>query len=287
MNLRKVDINLNEYDFVISSSDPKSSHLIVEKLIKKQKSNIDWIQYWGDPFLADITRKSKWNSAMIKYEEKRLLKKAVRIVYVSPLTLEEQKHLYKEQSHKMIYLNQVPISDFYQNHISKEPNKRKDEITFGYFGAYNSKIRNISPLYNVFLNNISNKLIIVGNSDLKLSETDNISVTDRLSYEKARDLESQTDILIVICNLYGSQIPGKVFYSVNSRKPIIVITDGPKENYLREYFKSFNRFTISSNNEKSIFETITRTLNDYNAFEIYKSAKFSAKYLASEFLKGL
>ena len=82
-----VNLAEGQYDYIISSSDPKSSHLFALKLLEKQKTGFKgkWIQIWGDPFLADITQTSK-NKRIIKQEEKlrrslrwlvRVLKKAV------------------------------------------------------------------------------------------------------------------------------------------------------------------------------------------------------------------
>ena len=101
------DIELKEkkYDVIISSSDPKSSHLFVEKLIERQKDVFRgrWIQIWGDPFSGDITRTDKKNSEIVKREEQRLLSKADKIVYVSKLTKEQQQKLYPESRDKMTY----------------------------------------------------------------------------------------------------------------------------------------------------------------------------------------
>ncbi|HCS76093.1 MAG TPA: hypothetical protein DIW17_19750, partial [Clostridiales bacterium] len=41
------------YDIIISSSDPKSSHYAVNRLIKQGIRYGKWIQYWGDPMAAD------------------------------------------------------------------------------------------------------------------------------------------------------------------------------------------------------------------------------------------
>ena len=52
-----------------------------------------WIQYWGDPMYADITRQH-WMPGVLKSEEARLLSSADRITYVSPLTEEANRRLY-------------------------------------------------------------------------------------------------------------------------------------------------------------------------------------------------
>ena len=56
-----VNLAEGQYDYIISSSDPKSSHLFALKLLEQQKNSFSgtWIQIWGDQFLADITQTRK------------------------------------------------------------------------------------------------------------------------------------------------------------------------------------------------------------------------------------
>ena len=56
-----------KFDLIISSSDPKSSHLIAESLIKNNPNITNkWIQYWGDPFASDINKKTLIPNTLIK-----------------------------------------------------------------------------------------------------------------------------------------------------------------------------------------------------------------------------
>ena len=110
---RKVLVNFvknvmvdEKYDLIISSSDPKSSHLIAEKLISLYPNiTKKWIQYWGDPFLADINgKKNILLNKKIKKAEFKILSKADKIVYVSPFTLELQQKIYSSLKEKMCFL---------------------------------------------------------------------------------------------------------------------------------------------------------------------------------------
>lgn len=253
----KVKIDYSKYDIIITSSDPKSSHLLGQRIFKKnQNCRAKWIQYWGDPMLNDITRKSDWRDGIVRYYEKKLISKADRVIYASPLTLKLQKDTFPELAYKMGYANQVYAN--VQNIRNRSGNINKEDesqISVGYFGAYKSTVRNILPLYNT-AKFMGFKLNICGPSDIQLQSTNNIKIWGELPYKDAIKLESESDIIICLCNKRGTQIPGKIYYCTAYRKPIIVILDGEYKNELNTFFKSFNRFIICENDEGSIFEAI-------------------------------
>lgn len=251
--LKKLNVSQieNEFDLIISSSDPKSAHLLAEKLIK-EKPNITkkWIQYWGDPFLDDINKKSLFSKKLIKKEEERIISLCDKIVYVSPFTLEKQKKLYNKYSDKMEFL---PIP-YIKEKIYK-PNKNKN-IVLGYFGDYRSQDRNIQPLYKLVSNNKNIQLNICGNSNLKLEQKENINIKARQPLSVIEKMEEKSDILVCICNSHGNQIPGKVYHYAATNKAILIIVDGDKEKELIEYFSTYDRYYMCYNNEKDILEKI-------------------------------
>lgn len=278
----KIEIDYNKYDVIISSSDPKSSHLIVKKILEENRDcQAKWIQYWGDPMFNDITRVNDWRNMLVKYKEKRLLFEADRIVYVSPLTLKFQQKTFKEISNKMDYAHQsITEIDCYRS--NKLINEEKN-IKVGYFGAYNSKVRNIMPLYNSAIGSKFN-LNICGTTDIILENTENILVKSMISYEETKKMENESDILVCICNLKGTQIPGKIYYSAGHMKPIIIILDGEHKDYLRDYFNKFDRYILCENEENSIKGAIEKAKDQlrYKEFKIVE--ELTPKYMAKKVL---
>lgn len=254
-NISKVNIDYHKYDIIISASDPKSSHLIAERIFRKTSGlNSKWIQYWGDPMFHDITRTSDWRNRIVKYHERKLISQADRVIYASPLTLQVQQDTFREFSHKMDYASQVYAGEF-----KNQPRSRTTQdkpISVGYFGAYPSNIRNIVPLYRA-AQGADFELTICGGTDLSLMGSDNVRILDPVPYEESVKLERESDILVCICNLRGTQIPGKIYYYTAYDKPIIVALDGDFKDELRIYLSSFNRFILCDNNEKSIRAAIT------------------------------
>lgn len=284
-NAEKVELNCQSYDYIISSSDPKHSHLFAEKLISKgQVRYKKWIQIWGDPWALDITLKGKYLVKKIKQEEERLISIADKVFYVSPMTVEAQKNKYKKYSDKISLL---PIAYF--NTYEQESSigkKNFSEVRFGYYGDYNSNIRELRPFYNtaVELNLNTN---INGNSDLELGSINNVKVGPRVNLIKLKELEDSTDIFVHLSNNRGTQIPAKVFYYAASYKPILFILDGEK-NILYNYFKKFNRFIFCENNVNSIKGAIKKIQKEgVENYEIKPLKEFSPKVVMRKMFEEL
>lgn len=288
-NVRKVsklNIDYNKYDIIISSSDPKSSHLIVDRIFKKNRDcKAKWIQYWGDPMLIDITRKNDWRDNLVKYHEKKLISKADRIIYASPLTLKRQKEIFCDFAFKMDYAN--------QGHTNIQTAKDKNDITgsdidlenikFGYFGAYMSNVRNIIPLYNAAIEE-KVYLDICGGSDILLESTNNINVYGEVSYDQVIKMEKATDVLVSICNKRGTQIPGKIYYWAGYNKPIIVILDGEYKEELKYYLNDFDRYILCENNKESIINAILKAKKQLARCEYIINKQLTPKYIAEKIL---
>ncbi|OAS21870.1 hypothetical protein [Paenibacillus oryzisoli] len=267
-----LEITDNKYDLIISSSDPKSSHLFVRRMFERGLVNkTPWIQIWGDPFLSDITRSNKLLNSKIKKEEKKLFEFANKIIYVSSLTMNEQKILYPEYSMKMDY---IPIP-----YVKEEvyPNKEidKGKLTFLYCGDYSSKIRDIKPLYNA-INDSRHNLIICGLSDINIDCTDRIQVFPRVSFEKTKEFEKECDVLVHLSNIAGTQIPGKIYQYSGTNKLILFILDGQKETLIKT-FNKYSRYIFTDNKKNQIEEIITRIESDE-----FENTKFVVKDFSPE-----
>ena len=71
--IEETEIQDDSYDLVISSSDPKSSHLFVYELYQRKRlKKTPWVQIWGDPFAADITNTSLIYRWKAKREEENV-----------------------------------------------------------------------------------------------------------------------------------------------------------------------------------------------------------------------
>lgn len=253
-NIDDLDFRDKDYNLIISSSDPKSSHLVALEIILKEKiKNVPWIQIWGDPFVNDITRNQTQTKNQIMLEEKRLLKYATSVIYLSYLTLLEQQKVYHEFKNKMFF---VPRP--YEKEVKYDENKINKNSGFSlvYCGDYNSSVRDLNPLYNA-IKETGDSLTICGYSDKPLISTEKIKVDTRVAFSKVLELEEKSDVLVHLSNLNGTQIPGKIYQYSATNKPILFILDGEVDAIYNE-FNKYNRYVFCENNSDSIREAIRK-----------------------------
>ncbi len=279
-HVNKMEIKDGMYDIVISSSDPKSSHLFVSELFRnKVLSNTPWIQIWGDPFLSDITRKNRLMGSRVKKEEDRLLKQADRVVYVSNLTLKSQQETYSHYKEKMIY---APIP-YLKKEIYPQPINRGDTLTLLYCGDYSTNVRDIREIYRA-VKSTNHNLIICGQSDIKLEPTERIKIYPRVSYSKIKELEAESDVLVHLSNLKGTQIPGKIYQYSGTNKPILFILDG-KSDILLQTFSGYGRYVFTKNNEIDISNAITNIKNGKYEDCNFVVEEFSPRLIANRIIE--
>lgn len=237
-----------KYDLVISNSCPEASHKLVDILLKKNRINAKrWIQIWEDPWFLDIYGGM---NERIKEEEHLLLKAASEVYYVSPLTLKYQQDFFSDCKDKMKHLP-LPYLQISQNKDFKE-----SECCFGYFGDYYSNTRNLLPFYTA-LKQLNFKGIICGDSDQDFKSDGNLTIHGRVSLERVIEYQSQSSVLVHLCNLRG-QIPGKIYHYSATNKPILFILDGTHDERetLKQYFSQFNRYYFCVNSVKSILNAL-------------------------------
>jgi hypothetical protein len=275
--LRKADVPRDYYDLVISSSDPKSSHIAAQKLISDGLGYGKWIQYWGDPMTDDITKKSFHPRWYVKRTEKRILSKADSIIYVSPFTLGRQEEMFPAYSHKMEFI----VTPYMQPKIYEKDRVSSEGITIGYFGDYKSRVRDIGPIYR-YAEKSNIRLVIAGNSDLELLPKENIIIYPRISQDEVSRLEEEADVLLCILNKHGTQIPGKLYHYAATNKPILVLLDGEHKGEMADYIKAFDRYIICDNNEIEIDKAINRIIQQKEEWS--PSQYFSPELVGRKFL---
>lgn len=259
LKLSKYDLSEidNSYDFIVSSSEPRSSHKFAEKIIKLKNLKSKWILYWGDPMSNDVASTKifrNWEAS----EERRLIAKSDFSIYTNPCAVVFMKKKYPNYSDKIAW---VPTSDFQTHNLNTNSG---DILKIGYFGDYLKRYRNIIPLYNACINN-NFDTVIIGGGDIELKSEGMVKVYGRMSRENLSQFESECGILVVLENISKTreciQVPGKLYHYGLSYKNIIVITES--ENISKEY-ESYKRFTFVRNEESSITKAIQDIQNHLN-----------------------
>ena len=251
----KLKINFNEYDLIITSSDTKTSHYIGRN-IKKKYSNIPWFQIWGDSWASDIGIKGI-KKIRARYSEKKILKEANKIFYVSPFTLEEMRKQYEYLKEKMEYLPRGFLEEIKSEKIERE------KIIITYTGVLNIN-RNILPFFNIIknYNNINKKKIeinIYGDIDKKILEKiydySFINYRGVVSFERIKEIYKQSDFLLFLDNgEKTTQIPGKIYDYLGTDRKIICLFR--TKNDIFYYFKEKLKLLVYQENEINLNEII-------------------------------
>ena len=271
-----ININLlpqSKYDLIITSSDPKISHLTIQNLKNQGLEYNKWIQYWGDPMAIDISNSIFMPKILLKYEEKHILRQADKIVYVSPFTLEAQKKLYPNLANRMFFLPVPYLEEEYY-----EPTNNSKFI-IGYYGNYTLHIRNLIPFYNAAKQINEAETSIYGNSDIVLKSTENVKI-----FPSGVVVEHQkiADLLICVLNSKGTQIPGKLYHLAGTNKKVLIILDGEYKDEMFKYLSSFNRFIFCDNNEEDIRKTILDIINKKPQYNPCKKLRWN--YIAQKMI---
>lgn len=264
-----------EFDLLLTSSDPKTAHLAGATLLRQGLKASRWVQYWGDPLTLDMTRKSLCPTFLVRRLEKKLLRGADRIVYVSPFTLTEQKRLFPHLQDRMDF---APVPYIEER---REPAPANERFRVSYVGAYHSAVRNILPFYEALVA-LSPEVegYLVGDTDLSLSPTDSIHVLPR---GDAREIEASSDLLVCVLNRFGTQIPGKIYHAAATSRPILVITDGECAEQMCEYLRGYDRFLLCPNEKGAIEGEIRSLMEQPRSFT--PSPAFSPVGVAEKLIK--
>ena len=265
------------YDLILTLSGPIPSHMAGVMLLEKGavKTN-SFCELWEDPWQNDILA-TDVGKDKLKVEE-HMIRNADHVLYVSPLTLLNQKKLFPNFVNKMDWL---PLSAYYSDDT---------RVTFavhiyGYFGDYYPEARNIIPFYEA-AKTAKTEVYICGNPSDLITSAENIKVMPRMTLEELKKFEDKTNVLVIVCNLRGGQIPGKIYQYAATRKKILFILDGEENEkiVLKEYFSQFNRFYFCENDKKSIMEAMGRLEQDKQT-EYMPLECFTPKNIAAEIMK--
>lgn len=263
--VRNMHIPDEYFDLVISTSDPKSSHVFTKRLLKHIRYG-QWIQHWGDPLLGDITRNFWWPEWCIKLYEGSILRKADKIVYVTPFTAGAQKKAYPKYADKITF---VPLpADMHET--KTEPEKGKLKVA--YLGDYNPTFRNLRPLYDACKELEYVQLTVAGHGP-HYGNTGNITILPRIPQDQALKIEGDADVIFCVCNMRGTQIPGKILYKTSSDKHILVAVEKENHDEMIMYFESFKRFVVCDNTHESIATALELLRNKSHDYETPEKLK--------------
>ena len=291
MSLGIIDItNLNEvaldnYDYILSMSDPKGAHFLgiyLKKKVNKLKKT-KFLQFWGDPWYHDITRKTSFIDKLL---ESYILSQADLIFYRSQPTLTLQSKTYSKQANKMQFIHRGFSGRKVSNYSMSVPIKK---VKFAYLGDFNPKIRDIETFCKV-ATGAGHYITIAGNSTpesiSRIQSFPNLTFLGRLPPDSLKQIYQEADCIFIALNRTGTQIPGKIYDLIPLHKPIILLMDGDltiNDIPLKERFHTIqnNQADIAEFflKKKSLEFHLDSKLNDMHISEIVKDFINQVSYI--------
>lgn len=217
----------DKYDLIVSSSDTKTSHFLAEKILDEQKITAQWVQIWGDPWASDVNL-DFLSRRFVSSSEKRLLRKASKIFYVSELTALEYKDKYPELSDRVHYI----ARSFYKKILLEPKDRNNSDYTIFYPGSLNEN-RSIRKLcekiksFNLYSHRNINLRICGYQHDNIINcykQYDFVEFLGSMSIDEVYSEFINTDLLLFVDNgSESTQIPGKIFDYYGTNLPILAL----------------------------------------------------------------
>lgn len=288
-----VDCSVNRYkgmkfDCILSFIPPVLSGRLATNLRKAlHLESARLIQFWTDPLSlgrCDTVDQLPKTRVVHKLQERRLLKKADKVVFCYPLLCESEQKLHPMYADKMYWSDVSYIP--HVNSISTV----NDRPVIGLFGAYQKHVRNIEPLLDSIKDLPDYQFIIRGDGDLPydVSDIQNLDIEyGRMPVSQIESLEAQCDILLSLGGRSGLTHPaGKTFYYASYNKPIIHIGDGANARYFENYLKGFEgRFIHCMNEKTSIVAAIESATSLLPKFQLHIPKRMNAAVIARKIIE--
>jgi len=273
---------LKKYDVVISSSEPRTCHLVAYLL--KKKVNIPWLADFGDPWVYPIpTEKiSSFKRYLLYSLENRVIRNAERITVAS----EGIERLYNRT-----YNVKDKVYNMAQGYDPYIFSKIKVEISRNfkivYCGSFYKKLRDPSAFFEAIteIDRDDIKVEIAGRINefaitIEKNYSKHIKYLGFLNHEDSLKLEKTATILLHLGNASDMQIPGKIYEYFGAQRPILCI-EGSGGDPSSELVNKYNRGVVVENDKYQIKKAIMKLYDFWtkgildNEFELGVCEEFS------------
>lgn len=288
----------NDYDIVLSVSQPFQGHYIAEKFKDYKGNMLKWIMYEFDPYsFNDQITDGKLKRQRMYEDEQRLFTKA-DIILLTPELYRYyiDNKLFKSTS-KFIELPYATMNKIQINN-GKNLLMKENKINCLYTGSLYPKLRSPDKLIEIF-SEINNDIELTLMTNYSLSQIKSLSennYTPNVLPFQERNVALynvlNANILINIGNTVEHQVPGKIFEYISTGKPIIhfsKIENDPAIKYFERYPSVLIIKEWNFNKEKYVKEIKAFCLNNYNKTYTYEEilsymGEYSSEVVRSNFV---
>ena len=278
-------LRANDYDIIVSSSTPFSSHLV--GLAVKKLAKVPWVGDLSDPFAFSPTRRlPTWRQTIDRWLEKVCLSEMDTVV----MPVEEMRRAYVQQYKTLdpdkVYV--IPYGFAEELYASVHP-ERSAEFCLVYTGGFYQTIRDPTNFFEALrqVRDLPIEVVLAGSLDLGYQEflqrsglSDMVKYIGFQSRERVAALQKGATVLMLLGNKGSLQLPGKIFDYIAASRPILMIKND--EHDLAANLVSRNRLgLVVENKPDSIAKGIRRLFALFSAgkleptFELGHAHEFS------------
>lgn len=279
-------LEINEYDGVLSISQPFTSHLIAENIFERINKPMKWFIFQFDPF--------SFNKELIKNElerkkaydlEYRIFSKSDVILLTPELRKFYQKSSFSEFRHKMVPISYANLEEISFNRFNtKKLSFQLGKINCFFAGRLYKDIRNPDAVLDVFskIGGDITLTLMTNFSEKKDIHADNINFLPLQNRDTALKMMLESNILVNIGNSVEMQVPGKLFEYISTGKPIIHFSkmkNDPALIYLNNYpsvfiinewedysdldIEALKNFCYDNKNKQYSFQEVSNAMHEY------------------------
>lgn len=265
------------FDVVMTSSDPKGIHAcLLNGSFRKRfiAGNTAVVEYWGDPWYGDI---NFYTNKLTRLMERHLFSLADHVIFNSMATYREKSDQCQDVA-RFHFLSRGVEGDL--SHLPDVLQRSFETINLLYAGDYFSVSRNIDPLIRA-VGRLPHSLVVVGDGDKPGNPPPNVRLLPRVDFNTAQRMTREADMLVVLLNRVGGQVPGKLYDYAPTEQPVLVLYE---DESLLPSIPFQERFIFIKNEEQAIYAFLDQVRSFTVVFRSVKEASFTNEVV--RFLKA-
>jgi hypothetical protein len=279
-------------DFVISASGSPVAHLAASWIARQGKAK--WIADFGDPwhFIDKVNRPAL--GKRIEKLERQTVRDADALIFTTRDTLQ----IYRDWLGKdaPAHMEVVPYG-FDRDAIKAYPVRRhaSPSIQFAHVGTAHTNDRNLTPFIRA-LADVQRSVEVQATGFLLAGQRSpafdnqvahqsiaNAVLHGKVAYKESLRLQAESDVLIIIGNFNGSQIPGKVFICLALELPILYVSQAaPESDEALALLKPHQGVVIARNDEAELGLAIRHIVSNIQVLKAGARERANSK-LVQEF----
>jgi hypothetical protein len=279
-------------DVVISASGSPEAHLAACRIARQSKAK--WIADFGDPwhFIDKVNRPKL--SKRIEKLERQTVRVADALIFTTRNTLQIYREWLGEDA--PAHMAVVPYG-FDRDEIKAYPVRQhaSPSIQFAHVGTAHTNDRNLIPFIRALADVQRSAevqatgFLLAGrrspafDQEVAQQNIANAELHGKVAYQESLRLQAESDVLIIIGNFNGSQIPGKIFICLALELPILYVSQAnPESDEALALLKSNQGVVIARNDERELGLAISHIVSNIQALKAGARERANSK-LVQEF----